>query len=109
MISSMARAEDSTSSPSLALPVGSLAVPPTSADFGTCCSESAEAALGFLGLSGAVLLVLGPSVVVLAALGPHHLLFAPQFQSANQKQMLTAFSTQGLPSLLWSAPAAVAQ
>jgi hypothetical protein len=37
------------------------------------------AALGFLGLAGAVLLVLEPSMVVLAALGPQHLLLAPKF------------------------------
>jgi hypothetical protein len=35
----VARAEDSALSPSLALPVGSLVVPPTSADFGTCSSK----------------------------------------------------------------------
>jgi hypothetical protein len=34
----MARAEDSAFSPGLALPVGSLVVPTTSADFGSCCS-----------------------------------------------------------------------
>jgi hypothetical protein len=36
----MAGAEGSTSSPVLALPVGSLVVPPTSADFGTCSSAA---------------------------------------------------------------------
>jgi hypothetical protein len=36
----MARAEDSSFSPGLALPVGSLVVPTTSADFGTCGSEA---------------------------------------------------------------------
>jgi membrane-bound ClpP family serine protease len=67
------------------------------------------AALGFLGLAGAVLLVLGPSVVVSTALGPQHLLPTPKFQSADQEQMLKAFVTRGLPSLLWSAPGPAAR
>jgi hypothetical protein len=45
----MAGAEDSASSPGLALLVGSLAVPPTSADFGTCCSEAGWGCSGFAG------------------------------------------------------------
>jgi hypothetical protein len=56
----MARAEDSVFSPGLALPVGSLAVPPTFAYFGTCCSEAgwgcscfSEAGWGCSGFSGA--------------------------------------------------------
>jgi hypothetical protein len=47
MISSMAGAEDLAFSPSLALPVGSLVVPTTSADFGTCCSEVGWGCSGF--------------------------------------------------------------
>jgi hypothetical protein len=46
----MARAEGSTSSPGLALLVGSLVVPPTSAVFGTC---SSAAGWGCSGSSGA--------------------------------------------------------
>jgi hypothetical protein len=47
----MAGAEDSAFSPSLALPVGSLAVPPTSADFGTCCSKAGWGCSRFFGAS----------------------------------------------------------
>jgi hypothetical protein len=36
----MAGTEDSDFCPGLALPVASLAAPPTFADFGTCCSEA---------------------------------------------------------------------
>jgi hypothetical protein len=75
----MAGVEDSAFSPGLALLVGSLAVLPTSADFGIATLRPAGAVLGFLGLAGAILLVLGPSVVVPAALWCHHLLTAPKF------------------------------
>jgi hypothetical protein len=54
----MAGAEDSPFSHGLALPVGSLVVPTTSADFGTCCSEAgwgcscfSEAGWGSYGIS----------------------------------------------------------
>jgi hypothetical protein len=43
----VAGAEDSALSPGLALPVGSLVVPPTSADFGTCSSEAGWGYSGF--------------------------------------------------------------
>jgi hypothetical protein len=85
----MAGAEDSAFSPGIALPVGSLVVSTTSADFGTCFSEAgwavlvslrpARAILCFLGLAGVVLLVVGPPMVVLSSLWPHHLLPAPKF------------------------------
>jgi hypothetical protein len=67
---------------------------------GLASLRPARADLGFLGLAGAVLLVLGPPVVVLVALGPHHLLLAPKLQFADQEQMLKALATRGLPSLL---------
>jgi hypothetical protein len=57
----MAGAEDSAFSPSLALPVGSLVVPTTFADFGTCCfgagwgfsyfSDAGRGCSGFFGAS----------------------------------------------------------
>jgi hypothetical protein len=109
----MAGTKDLAFSPGLALPVGSLVVLTTSADYGLAplgptgvflvSLTPAGAVLGFLGLAGVVLLVVGPPVVVLSALGPHHLLPAPKFQSADQEQMLKELATQGLPSLLWSA------
>jgi hypothetical protein len=104
----MARAEDSVFSPGLALPVGSLVVPTTLQILGLASLRAAGAVLGFVGLAGAVLLVLGPPVVVPAALGPHHLLLAPTLQFADQEQMLKEFVTRGLPSPLWSAPRPVA-
>jgi hypothetical protein len=70
---------------------------------GLASLRPAGAVLGFVGLAGVVLLVLGPPVVVPAALRPH-LLFAPKLQFADQEQMLKDLATQGLPSLLWSAP-----
>jgi hypothetical protein len=78
----MAGAKDSSFSPGLALLVGSLMVPTTSAGFGIAALRPAVAVLGFLGLAGAVL-VLGPPVVVPVALGPYNLLLAPKPQFAD--------------------------
>jgi hypothetical protein len=89
----MAGAEDSIFSPGLALPVGSLVVPTTSADFGTCFSEAGWGCSWFSRAGWAILLFLGPPVVVLAALGPHHLLLAPKLQFADQELMLKELAT----------------
>jgi hypothetical protein len=107
----MAGTEGSVSAPGLALP-------PTSAVFGTCSSAAgygcacfstpAGAVLGLLGLVGAILLVLGLLVVVLAAPGPSHLQPASKFQLVDQEQMLTELVAWGLLSLLWSVPGPIA-
>jgi hypothetical protein len=70
---------------------------------GLASLRPARAVLGFVGLAGAILLVLGPPMVVPVALRPH-ILFAPKLQFADQEQMLKDLATRGLPSLLWSAP-----
>jgi hypothetical protein len=85
----MAGAEDSAFSPGLALPVGSLAVPPTSVDFGTCCSEAdwgcsyfSEAGWGSSGFSGAGWCCTtgsGTFCGCSGSSGAHHLLSTPKF------------------------------
>jgi hypothetical protein len=106
----MARAEDSAFSPGLALPVGSLVVPTTSADFGTCCSKAgwgcyyfSEANWGYSGFSGASWCCpsgYGASCGCSVSSGPLHLLPAPKISVCRPEQMLKELATQGLPSLL---------
>jgi hypothetical protein len=89
----MAGAKDSAFSPGLALPVGSLVVPTTSVDFGTCCSRAgwgfscfSDTGWGCSRFSGAGWCYpsgCGAPVVVPSALGPHHLLPTPKFQSTD--------------------------
>jgi hypothetical protein len=99
----MAGAEDLAFSLGLALLVGSLAVPPTSANFGTCCSEAGWGCSRFSGAAWCYTVGSGTFCGCSGSSGPHHLLPAPKFQSVDPEQMLKVFVTRGLPSLLWSA------
>jgi hypothetical protein len=81
---------------------------------GLAALRPAKAALGFLGLAGAVLLVLGPSVVVPAALGappspacPKVLVCGPGVDAEGVCDLGTTFSTLVCPRTCRSVMAAL--